>query len=297
MVKESMKVGNLVLPNRIIMPPMATAKCAEDGKVTGELIAYYGERAANPHVGTIITEHCYISLQGKAGDKQVSLASDDVIEGISKMVAEIHKYGKIAIAQINHNKVDPTDLSLEEIKSITEDFAAAARRAKEAGYDGVEIHSAHAYLLNQFYSPLTNLRTDEYGGSLDNRLRFHKEVIAAVRKSVGDDYPVAIRLGGCDYREGGSTIEDSVYAAKVFQEAGVDMLDLSGGLCFFMREGHDEPGYFQDMTSAIKKEVSIPVMLTGGIKTLEEAEELLEKDAADLIGIGRELLKNANWEE
>ena len=256
----------------------------------------------------------------------MSIASDDDVAGLSKIVAEIHKHGTKAIAQLNHaggaaptrvtgcvpvsasgitpptripmgDGVTPEALSVEEIAGIVKDFAAAAKRAKASGYDGVEIHSAHAYLLNQFYSPLINQRTDEYGGSLDNRLRIHREVIAAVRKAVGNKFVIALRLGGCDYREGGSTIEDSVYAAKVFEKAGINLLDISGGLCFFMREGHDEPGYFQDMTSEIKKEVSIPVLLTGGVKTLADAEELLEKGAADLIGVGRELMKNPGWEE
>ena len=326
MVNESIKVGNIELNSRIIMPPIATSKSTEDGKVTEELIKYYGERAANSHVGMIITEHSYISLQGKARENQMSIASDDDVAGLSKIVAEIHKHGTKAIAQLNHaggaaptrvtgcvpvsasgitpptripmgDGVTPEALSVEEIAGIVKDFAAAAKRAKASGYDGVEIHSAHAYLLNQFYSPLINQRTDEYGGSLDNRLRIHREVIAAVRKAVGNKFVIALRLGGCDYREGGSTIEDSVYAAKVFEKAGINLLDISGGLCFFMREGHDEPGYFQDMTSEIKKEVSIPVLLTGGVKTLADAEELLEKGAADLIGVGRELMKNPGWEE
>ncbi len=325
MVKEVIKIGNMKLDSRIIMPPMATSKSNENDLVTDELIAYYGEYAANPHIGMIVTEHSYITKQGKASANQVSIASDEAIPGLSKLVAEIHKHETKTMAQLNHaggaaspnvtgcepvsasavmtpvrvmrgERVVPKALSVEEIGQLVEDFAAAARRAKEAGYDGVEIHSAHAYLLNQFYSPLSNHRTDEYGGSLENRLRIHREVIAAVRKAVGDNYPLAIRLGGCDYREGGSTIEDSVYAAKVFEEAGIDLLDISGGFCFFMREGHDEPGYFSDMTSEIKKAVSIPVLLTGGVKTLKEAEELLAQGAADLIGVGRELLKNPKWE-
>ncbi len=326
MVFEKIRVGNLELENRIVMPPMATAKSTEDGKVTDELVAYYGERAANPNVGLIITEHSYISQQGKAHAKQVSISSDTDIDGQAKIVEEIHKYGKKVIAQINHagsaafpevtgmepvsasavilpgksprgEYVEPKALTQDEIKGIVADFVAAAKRVKAAGFDGVEIHSAHGYFLNQFYSPLTNLRTDEYGGSLDNRLRIHREVIAAVREAVGEDYTIAIRLGGCDYMDGGSTIEDCVYAAKVFERAGVDLIDLSGGMCRFILEGRDEPGYFQDMTSAVKAAVSVPVILTGGVKTLDEAEDLLQKGAADLIGIGRELLKNPKFGE
>ena len=184
---------------------------------------------------------------------------------------------------------------MPQIAEIVEQFARAAERAKTAGYDGVEIHSAHAYLLNQFYSPLTNHREDNYGGNIDKRLRIHREVIRAVRDAVGKDFMISLRLGGCDYSEGGSVIEDSVYASKVLADAGIDMLNITGGMCRYTRKGHNEPGYFQDMSSAIKKAVSIPVMLTGGVKTLEDAETLLKNEAADLIGVGREIMKNPYW--
>jgi 2,4-dienoyl-CoA reductase-like NADH-dependent reductase (Old Yellow Enzyme family) len=193
------------------------------------------------------------------------------------------------------DNVAPNELTADQIADIVRWFAQAAVRAKKAGYDGVEIHSAHAYLLNQFYSPLTNHRTDAYGGTLDKRLQIHREVIAAVRAAVGDDYLISLRLGGCDYAEGGSTIEDSVYASKVFEAAGVDMLSISGGMCRYTIPGHNEPGYSKEMTLAIKKEVKIPVLLTGGVKTLQEAEDLLAEGAADLIGVGRELMKDPCW--
>ena len=189
----------------------------------------------------------------------------------------------------------PRELSVQEILAIEEAFAAAAVRAVEAGYDGVEIHCAHGYLLNQFYSPMTNKRTDEYGGSLENRLRFTVETVTAVRQAVGGDVPVAVRLGGADYLPGGSREEDAVQAAILLETAGVDRLDISGGMCFFMRPGHIEPGFFSSMTEKIKAEVSVPVLLTGGIKKAEDAERLLEEGKADLIGVGRALLKDAYW--
>ena len=168
-------------------------------------------------------------------------------------------------------------------------------RAKSAGYDGVEIHSAHGYLPNQFYSPLTNRRADDYGGSLENRMRFLMETVRAVRSAVGTRFPISVRLGGCDYMEGGSTIADSVQAATTLQQAGADLLSVTGGMCRYTREGHSEPGYFQDMSSEIKRSVTIPVLLTGGVQTVDEAEALLMEQVADLIGIGRAILKNLNW--
>lgn len=324
MVNESIRIGNLELKNRIVMPPMATYLSMEDGKVTEPLLAYYGERAEGGKIGLIITEHSFITLQGKAKDHQLSAASDDDIEGLGRLVQAIHQNGTMAMAQLNHagaaapssvtgcravgassvvlpvspmmgDGTEPLAATKEQIKEITASFAAAAGRVKAAGFDGVEIHSAHAYLLNEFYSPLTNHREDEYGGTLDNRLRFHCEVIRAVREAVGDDFVIAVRLGGCDYMEGGSTVKDSVYAAKILESAGIDLIDISGGMCRYTRKGHNEPGYFRDVSSAIKKEVSIPVILTGGVKTMEEADALLSENVADLIGIGRELFRNPKW--
>ena len=324
MMKQSIQVGTMELNSRIIMPPVAIYQSKEDGKVTDTMLDYYGERAKSGNLGMIITEHSYIMKQGKAKAKQLSISSDDDIDGLRKLTDVIHQSGTKAMVQLNHagsaapssvtglkavsassivlpttlmmgDGIAPDELTKRQIAEIVECFAKAAVRAKESGYDGVEIHSAHAYLLNQFYSPLTNQRNDEYGGTLDNRLRLHREVIEAVRDAVGNNYPISVRLGGCDYMDGGSTIEDSVYAAKVLEKAGVDMIDVSGGMCRYTRKGHTEPGYFQDMSSAIKKAVTIPVMLTGGVKTKDDAEKLLKSGAADLIGVGRELLKNPHW--
>lgn len=325
MVNDRIMIGNMELNGRIIMPPIATYRCDEMGHVTEEVCDYYAARAANPNVSLIITEHNYITWQGKAKKKQMSITDDDCIPGLKKLVDAIHKSGAKAVSQISHagaaavseasgmhavapspvnlptnppigDQVLPEELTKDQIKNVVKDFADAAVRAKEAGYDGVEIHSAHAYLLNQFYSPLTNKRTDEYGGGIENRLRIHREVIRAVRNVVGNGYPVFIRFGACDYMDGGSTAKDAVQAAKVLESEGISLIDVSGGMCRYTREGHDEPGYFCDASKAIKEAVSVPVNLTGGIKSISEAEELLEKRYSDLIGVGRELLKNPNWE-
>ena len=189
----------------------------------------------------------------------------------------------------------PRVLAVEEIREIEEQFAAAALRAVRAGYDGVEIHCAHSYLLNQFYSPMTNKRTDEYGGSLENRLRITLETVALVRQAIGDEIPLAVRLGGADYLPGGSTEEDARDAGMLLEAAGVDLLDLSGGMCFYARPGHLEAGYFASMSEKVKASVSIPVLLTGGVHTIDAAEALLQNGKADLIGVGRALLKDASW--
>ena len=189
----------------------------------------------------------------------------------------------------------PRALTHAEIDAIVDQFAAAARRVKAAGFDAVEIHAAHGYLLNQFYSPLTNRRTDEYGGHVGGRIRLHLRVIAAVRQAVGAEFPILLRLGACDYMEGGTRIEDSTIAAVAFERAGVDILDITGGLSGYIRPGHDEPGYFAELSKAVKGVVSIPVMLTGGVTEAAHAERLLVEGKADLIGVGRAILKDSEW--
>lgn len=322
-IKEKQHINELVLPNRLIMPPMHTGKTV-NGQVTAELCEYYRQRAGKGAIGLIITEFAYISSQGKATPTQLSISDDGDIEMLSALVKAIQEEGSKTFAQMNHagiatiskitgeevvgpsavynpkrkNEVLPRALEKEEILAIEEQFVSAAMRAKAAGYDGVEIHSAHGYLLNQFYSPLTNKRTDEYGAdTLENRTRFHVEVIQKVRHAVGNSYPVAIRFGGCDYMDGGSTPEDCVAACQLFEKAGIDMIDLSGGMCGFQRPGHSEPGYFKDMSSAVKQKTTVPILLTGGITTAEQAEELLSNQMADLIGIGRALLTDEAWFE
>ena len=288
-------VGNINLSGRVVMPPIATYLAEEDGRINQKVLDYYSARAKNSHIALLYTEHMYIEESGRCKPRQIGIDSDDKTEGLARLVELIHNEYTLAACQINYAG-EPDSLSAADIHRLTGRFAEAALRAKKAGYDMVEIHSAHGYLLNQFYSPLTNHRTDAYGGSLENRLRFLGEVIAAVRAAVGPDYPLSVRLGGCDYMEGGSSLEDAAAAAKMTQAAGIDLLSLTGGMCRYTREGHDEPGYFKDLSLAVKAAVSMPVLLAGGVKTLAQADALLAEGAADLIGVGREMLKNASWE-
>ncbi len=317
---DPITIKTLLLKNRLVMPPMATAKADEEGQITEEVLAYYREKSSGGHLGLLITEHNYVSPEGKAHKGHMSIARDADIAGHRRLVEAIHANNTLVFAQINHGGIAastkitgmpvlgpspvnryhkdemPVEMTTEDIRRITADFASAAVRIKEAGYDGVEIHAAHGYLLNQFFSPLTNQRTDEYGSdSLVHRLRLLLEVVAAVRSAIGNDYPLAVRLGACDYRDGGITKEEGIQAAKQLAEAGVDLLDISGGLCGFMRPDSRKPGYFGELAAAIKEVVDIPVILTGGIKKRNIADELLAEGKADLIGVGRSILKNSAW--
>ncbi len=318
---EPVKLGSLVLPNRLVMPPMATEKAAENDCVSEDLCKYYEERAKYSKIGLIITEHSYVGKQGKASPGQLSMAGDECIPGFSKLTACVHAQGVKIIAQISHagsaalsrvtgqtvvgpsavlhprrQEEMPEELTVSQIHEITQWFADAALRAKQAGFDGVEVHSAHGYLLNQFFSPITNKRTDEYGSqSLENRTRLHCEVLRAVREAAGDDFLLAIRIGGCDYEDGGSTVEDCVYACKAFEKNGADLIHITGGVKGYVRPGHTEPGYFRDISVPVKQAVGIPVLLTGGVTTLAEAESVFADGCADLIGVGRAIYANARW--
>ena len=322
MLQNAIQIGSLKLKNRLVMPLMATGK-ADAGYVTEELITYYRDRAQFSAPGLIILEHAFIAPAGRASAGQLSIADTKCVAGLTKLVQAIHKAGSAVFAQLNHagsgaepevpcknlsasavaspRKPEsgvPREMTRAEILMTEADFVRAALRAVKAGCDGVEIHSAHSYLLNQFYSPLTNQRTDEYGPqTLENRLRFHLETVEAVRKAVGPDVPIALRLGGADYLPDGSTESDAVEACRMLEAAGVDLIDLSGGMCGYVRPEHSEPGYFASMSEKVKAAVDVPVLVTGGVKTIADAEQLLAEGKADLIGVGRALYRDAHWRE
>ncbi len=322
MINDPICIRNLKLENRLVMPPMQTDR-SERGHVTDSMVQYYYDRALFSRPGLIISEHCCITESGRASRGQLSIAEDNCVAEHRRITEAIHSAGGRVFIQLNHagSGAEPLDnseivsawtignprktelpgprpLSVDEIRDLEQCFADAAARAAAAGYDGVEIHSAHGYLLNQFFSPLTNRRPDEYGADcIENRVRFLLETVASVRKAIGTDMPLAVRLGGSDYTEGGSTEEDAVAACRLLEKAGVDLLDLTGGMCGYIRRGHSEAGYFGSMTEKIKAVVSIPVMLTGGVRSPDDVEALLLAGKADLIGVGRALFRDAHWRE
>lgn len=318
-LNRPLKHCKLKFKNRLVMPPMATSKSKQDGRVSKDILDYYDEKSQGGYISLIIIEHSFITMQGKASERQLSVADDSIVKDLKVLANIIHKNCSKAVMQINHagsaaskyvtghEAVGPSaianprkgnvpkELSKSEIKIIIGEFVDAAIRTKEAGFDGVEIHSAHGYLLNQFFSPLTNIRADEYGGDLQGRIKIHLEIIKAIRDAVGNDFPILLRLGASDYMEGGSTIEDSKIAALEFESAGVDVLDISGGFCGYIVPGNTSQGYFSPLTEDIRKVVSIPVILTGGITEVNAAEKLLAEGKADLIGVARAIYKDSKW--
>lgn len=319
---EELKAKNISFKNRIIMPPMATAKADEKGHVSQDILDYYDEKTKDKLFSTVIVEHNFVDYLGRASHNQMSIADDSDIDGLKELAKVIKNNEAQAIVQISHagssaskdvigespvgpssvknpSKKDaelPTELTIDEIKEIEDKFADAAFRVKKSDFDGVEIHSAHGYFLDQFLSPLTNKRTDEYGGEIENRIKIHLEIIKKVREKVGEDYPIFLRLGAGDNMDGGLSQKDAVYAAKAFEKAGVDVLDISGGMCLFFADD-SYPGYFDYLSKPIYEAVDIPVILTGGVKAGQDVEDILNREVSDLVGIGRAVFKDSNWIE
>jgi 2,4-dienoyl-CoA reductase-like NADH-dependent reductase (Old Yellow Enzyme family) len=305
-------VKGYTLRNRIVFPPMQSGRADFDGSITYRLINFYVRRST--HIGLPIVEHAYIDLLGKIGPKQLGIYDDALISGYEKLAAALHDVGVPAIVQISHaggvaNKkvvrnqpAGPSSfgktrgLEICELYTIAEQFAVAAERAIKAGFDGVELHGAHGYLLNQFFSPLLNKRDDEYGGGLEGRMRFPLEVTELVRRRIGADKLLLYRVGSDDLAPHGTHIEDAIVFAQKLVTAGVDILDVSGGMCGSNpKQFKQVKGYFLSQAAAIKQEVNVPVVGVGGITDPEFADALVQDGKVDLVAIGRALWRDVQW--
>jgi 2,4-dienoyl-CoA reductase-like NADH-dependent reductase (Old Yellow Enzyme family)/thioredoxin reductase len=311
------QIGNLKLNNRIVMPPMATNFAGPDGSVNERHIAYYVRRAQGG-AGYITFEHTGVLQQGKAFPSMALIDSDRQIPSFRKLTEAIHREGGKIVIQINHagrqtssaitgsplvapsaipcpvRKEGPVALSPEQIPKIVEAFALAAGRVKEAGADGVEIHMAHGYLLNQFLSPYSNKREDEYGGNAQRRMRAPIEVLKAVRHKVGLDFPIICRLSADEYIEEGLKLEASKEIAGALEKNGANALHISACVAasVYLNQPpyYVEEGVFAHLAQGIKSVVNIPVITVGRIRTPELANRILEDKKADLVSMGRALI-------
>ncbi|MHB1390929.1 MAG: NADH:flavin oxidoreductase [Thermoleophilia bacterium] len=318
-LSDPLLVNGLTLKNRIVMPPMANDFSGPAGEANERHLEHY-RRRAEADVGLMIVEHCYIVPEGKMSAKQLGIHEDRLVPGLKSIADTIRRAGSASAIQLNHAGANttakicgcqpvgpsaiavpsrgetPRELSAAEIGALTDAFRAAARRALEAGFDAIEIHGAHGFLLSQFTSPFTNQRTDMYGGDTDRRMRFPLEVIAAVRAETGPEYPLLYRFGASDFMQGGLAIDEAQRIAPMLVEAGIDVLDISGGLC-----GSRPPdfkgmqGFFAPLAQSIKSVVAVPVIAVGGITEPAAAQDIIETEKADLVAVGRALLKNPDW--
>jgi len=313
-----LKIKNITLKNRIVLPPMQVDLATKDGFITDKQIEHYVNYA--PWVGLIIVEHAAVSLDGRYSFFQLGVWSEKHIEGLSKLTRRVHDVNGVIVLQINHaggktsKKVigttpkapssislpyypeTPWELTKEEIQRIVNDFSKAAERAYHAGFDGVEIHGAHGFLLDEFWSPITNKRKDEYGGTLENRMRFPLEVVKAVRDAIPKEMLLLYRIGSTDLREDGVKIEESAMLSKKLVELGVDIIDVSGGLCGSRPlELQEMQGYFITQTEYIKKNINKPVIGGGGIKDPKVADRFIREKRVDLVFVGRAQLDDPKW--
>jgi NADPH2 dehydrogenase len=311
--------AGLTLRNRVAMPPMWSGKASPEGFVTAANVEYHRVRAA---AGTalIIVEHAFVHPQGRHSGTQLGVHRDACIEALATLAAAIRAEGATPCLQISHagarasSRVTgmpvvapspvpatreagadaPSALTKAQIGDVVEAFAAAAARAQSAGFDAVEIHAAHGFLLSQFLSPLANDRDDEYGGDHERRGRIHLEVLAAIRDRVGSAFPVAVRLGVHDERRGGLTLPAACWTASQLARAGAALIDVSGGLA-----GSDDPGrgpgYFVAYAEAVKDVVDVPVMVAGGIADPHMADLIVRSRRTDIVGIGRAMLEDPDW--
>ncbi len=320
------KIGNVEIKNRICKAPQTTGFSHMDGTVSSRLIRCY-EDLAKGEVGMIIVEYAYVDNKySKSASNQLGICDDEYMVGLGWLADTIKNNDCVPCIQIEHcgrqrflgppmksasanpwplmyerygQAAIPEELTIEEIHQLVEDFGKAAWRAKTAGFQVVEIHGAHGYLITNFLSPFTNQRKDWYGGSRENRFRFLEQVFKRCKEYVGEDFPIIVRLSGTDYEPGGMTIDDTIYYAKRLEELGCAAIDVSGGdhhqMIHQVTPMQIPRGHNVWAAEAIKKEVSIPVFATGSITQPDYAEEILASGKADFISMGRPLLADPYW--
>lgn len=319
-------IGNCQIKNRVVMPAMTTGFAGLDGEPTEQLMRYYEERAEGG-VGLIITEIFRIDSQygGVAAPRQLDGLNPVHIPSLAQMTTRIHKHGAKIFAQLHHggstnypflnngkiyapsaipnvSGILPEELTVEQIKSIEQGFIETARNCQLAGFDGVEIHCAHGYLLLEFMSQAFNKREDEYGGSLENRCRMTVEILQGIKDACGKDFPISVRLSAQEYdpyHPDCLKLEDGVEIAKLLEAAGADAINVSCGNYFAGNAACEaysyEQGWRKENAKAVKEAVRIPVIAVNTIKGPEFAEELLEEGISDYVGIGRGNIADPQW--
>lgn len=306
--------------NRIVLPPMCQWLSTAKGDVCDYHIAHYGQRAI-AGTGLIIVEATAVEERARISGRDLGLWSDDHVRGLTSLAKAISEFGSVPGIQLGHagrkawkdgpgaiapsalafsEKYDvPAEMSAEDIETVVRSFRAAAARAVRAGFKVLEIHAAHGYLLHQFLSPLSNKRTDEFGGTLDNRLKFPLMVTRAIRSSIPDSVVLMPRVSATEYHEKGYSLDEMAYMCAAFVNSGADMVHVSSGGSVPVAP-RQWPGYQLGLAKAIKQELSrsgadIPVIGVGRLDAPELAEFALREAYCDFIAVGREMLRDPNW--
>ena len=315
------EINGMTLKNRFVRSATWEGMAADDGACTHRLVDTIA-RLSEGGVGLIITGHAYVKKQGQAVEWQLGIYEDSLIPGLREMTDAVHQKGGRIIAQLAHSGLfaDPSltgypplapsaisgitqhavqEMTLSDIQNVVESFGLAAQRAQKAGFDGVQLHVAHGYLLSQFLSPFFNRRSDRYGGNIENRAIIHLEILDAVRSYVGKDYPVLIKMNTRDFIEGGLEIEEALKAGKLLAQNRLDAIELSGGTGLSgklnpvrtgIRKKVDE-AYFEDAAALFREHIDIPIILVGGIRSFEVAERIVDSGIADYISMSRPFIR------
>jgi 2,4-dienoyl-CoA reductase-like NADH-dependent reductase (Old Yellow Enzyme family) len=319
---EETTLKGMMLKNRFVRSATWEGLAADDGAVTPALIDV-SRRLAQGGVGLIISGHTYVEKEGQAGLRQLGIYSDALVAGVAEMVKAIHQEGAKCCLQLAHagarsatrlsgmpargpsagdgaGQGDSREMTLEDIEQTVQGFADAAARARAAGCDAVQLHGAHGYLISQFLSPFFNKRTDRYGGTIENRSRFAVETLGAVRRAVGADFPILIKLNSADFLDGGLTVDDMLEAAAALEAAGIDAIELSGGTFLSgenmpSRIGTPAAGeteaYYEAAARRYKERIRVPLILVGGVCTFATAERLVRDNVTDYVALCRTLIR------
>ena len=321
---ERGRIGKLNLKNRVVMPAMGVNLANSQGEATDVITRYYEERAKGG-VGLIITEIARIDDEyGVGTPNQLSVTEERHIPHLERMIETIQKHGTKVFIQLHHpgretkssliggkqivapsaimckvTQEMPRALTTEECEGLVKSFIKGAVISKTAGADGVEIHAAHGYLLNQFISPYTNVRTDKYGGSFQNRLRILSEIITGIKYMCGADFPVSVRISADEFVEGGLKLPESVKIARTLESLGIDAINVSSGIyesaTTIIEPGSYPQGWKKHLATEIRKNVKIPVIAVNNIKDPQTAEQLLNDGVCDFVGVARGHLADPNW--
>ena len=313
------KIGTLKLPNRLIRSATAECMADENGRPRPELAEMYHTLTAGG-IGLIITGHMYVHPSGKCHPEMTGIYSDRLIPELKKLTQGVHAQGGRIAVQINHGgmqcdiesvkePIAPSDttqpiskrparrMRQNEIHTLIDAYAQAARRAQEAGFDAVQLHAAHGYLINQFLSPLINRRTDAWGGSFEKRFRFLKEIAIAVRAQVGPDFPVFIKFGMIDGPEGGLDLKSGAQIISHMADSGLDGVEISGGIgggkLVNVRKGirtSEDEAYFLPLVQEARQVTSLPLALVGGLRSRAVMDRILSNKDADFISLCRPLI-------
>lgn len=319
---DSIQIADVILKNRFVRSATWEGMCDSAGKVTSQLLEYY-RRLAQGGAGLIITGYSYVREDGKQLPGKMGICEESHLDGLRQLTEAVHQEGGIVFCQLVHaggqttSKVIgsqplapsatgfagyqeiPREMTADDIKTVVTAFGASANRAKQAGFDGVQLHGAHGYLINQFLSPLCNQRQDAYGGSIEKRMTFLEEVYKEVRSAVGSSYPITIKLTATDHLAGGLQPRDSVEIARRLGQLGIDAIEVSSGTAVSgtlgpVRKDIDGPAkeaYNAELAHMIKQAVEVPVMLVGGLRSHDVMQKLLNEGKSDLFALSRPLIR------